>query len=80
MKLAIANAFCRDGKGGNPAGVVLESDLTPIQMQAVAAQLGFAETVFIQKSSRYSALYYTPDSPIAFCGHASLAAFAALRT
>lgn len=78
MQVIIASAFCRYGQGGNLAGVVLESDFSPDAMQAAASQFGYSETVFIQKGSRYSALYYTPDSPIDFCGHASLAAFKAL--
>lgn len=78
MKIIVASAFCRDGQGGNLAGVVLESELTPNQMQDIAAQLGYSETIFIEKGSRYTAHYYTPNSPIDFCGHASLAAFKAL--
>lgn len=78
MKVVVASAFCRNGQGGNLAGVVWDSGLSHGQMQAAASGLGFSETVFIKKGSSYSALYFTPDSPIDFCGHASLAAFKAL--
>ena len=78
----IARAFCRKSQGGNPAGVVvLDGEMTPLHMQKIAAYLNFSETIFLLKKSEhsYQARYYTPTSPIDFCGHASIAAFGVLH-
>src|ERR1700722_10415033 len=77
----IARAFCRDHLGGNLAGVVLEQGFTTEQMQAIAKNLNFSETVFLSKigPTLYKALYFTPSSSIDFCGHATIAAFGVLK-
>jgi PhzF family phenazine biosynthesis protein len=80
----IARAFCHGSLGGNPAGVVIverEHLFTPAQMQSIAKELNFSETVFISSTEphSYKALYFTPTSPIDFCGHATLAAFGVLK-
>ncbi|MCE5294858.1 MAG: PhzF family phenazine biosynthesis protein [Chlamydiales bacterium] len=80
----IARAFCRDSLGGNPAGVVIvdqKQPFTTAQMQSIAKELNFSETVFISSTEphSYKALYFTPTSPIDFCGHATLAAFGVLK-
>ena len=41
------SAFTRDGRGGNPAGVWIGSELpTPKIMQSTAANVGYSETAF----------------------------------
>lgn len=80
----IARAFCHDSVGGNPADVVIvdrELPLSPVQMQSIAKELNFSETVFISSVGphSYKAQYFTPTSPIDFCGHATLAAFGVLK-
>lgn len=79
----IARAFCREGQGGNLAGVVLSTptSLTASQKQTIATTLNFSETVFLEKKSshKYVATYYTPSAAIDFCGHATVAAFGILR-
>lgn len=80
----IARAFCHNSLGGNPAGVVIvnqEISFTSLQMQAIAKNLNFSETIFISSlgSQNYKALYFTPTSSIDFCGHATLAAFGVLK-
>lgn len=80
----IARAFCHNSSGGNPAGVVIVDQKNPLsqaQMQSIAKKLNFSETAFISKSgpSSYKATYYTPTTPINFCGHATLAAFGVLN-
>jgi PhzF family phenazine biosynthesis protein len=41
-------AFTVDGRGGNPAGVVLDArGLDGTDMQPVAADLGYSETAFL---------------------------------
>jgi PhzF family phenazine biosynthesis protein len=78
----ITRAFCRKSQGGNPAGVVLlDGEMPLLHMQKIAAFLNFSETIFLSKKTEhcYQALYYTPTSPIDFCGHASIAAFGVLH-
>ena len=73
-------SFSSDGKGGNPAGVVIGADLpAPDQMQTIAATLGFSETAFAApEGSGWRVRYYAPVGEVAFCGHATIALGAAL--
>lgn len=78
----IVKSFCRQSLGGNRAGVIiLKKHLHPLQMQKIASILNLSETVFLQneKDHCFNANFYTPNSPIDFCGHASLAAFGVLK-
>jgi PhzF family phenazine biosynthesis protein len=44
----IVNAFVDGGRGGNPAGVVLDADgLSAQQKQAIARLAGLSETAFV---------------------------------
>ncbi len=75
------NAFTKDEKGGNPAGVVLDTKgLTPEAMQAIANKLNFSETAFVLPSanSDYEIKYFTPNEEVAICGHATIATFSLL--
>ena len=79
----IVNAFTLNGTGGNPAGVVLDADaLDTAAMQSIAAQTGLSETAFVSRSATESARldFFTPTRRIAHCGHATIAAFALMRT
>jgi PhzF family phenazine biosynthesis protein len=75
-------AFSTDPAGGNPAGVVLDaSALTPAEMQAIAARLGYAETAFLtenQGAGAYRIRYFSPLAEVPFCGHATVATAVAL--
>jgi len=71
--------------GGNPAGVVLDaSALDDAAMQAIAAEVGYAETAFVTERSvggdpRHSRLrYFSPVAEVPFCGHATVATAVAL--
>jgi PhzF family phenazine biosynthesis protein len=78
----IINAFSYEGKGGNPAAVVLDSDrLDSRQKQAIAAKIGLSETVFVGTSQKadFKLDFFTPTMQIAHCGHATIAAFYYLR-
>ena len=45
-------AFTTTPDGGNPAGVVLDATrLDDARMQAIAADVGYAETVFVTKAA-----------------------------
>ena len=75
-------AFTQDGTGGNPAGVVLDADgLEDGDRLAVAAQVGYSETAFIESGPRdgsYRVRYFSPRAEVAFCGHATIATAVAL--
>lgn len=80
-KVYILSAFTKDGEGGNPAGVVLDTkDLTEKDMQFIASTLGFSETAFILPSinSDYKIRYFTPNEEVDVCGHATVATFSLL--
>ncbi len=79
----IVNAFTLNGTGGNPAGVVLDADaLDAAAMQSIAAQTGLSETAFVSRSPTEGARldFFTPTRRIPHCGHATIAAFALMRS
>ena len=71
-----------DGKsGGNPAGVVISDEMPdPIKMQKLAAELGYSETVFSVKNAKgkWRTRYFSPETEVPFCGHATIALGATL--
>lgn len=72
------NSFTYNGSGGNPAGVVLNTDnLTPQQMKYIATQVGYSETAFVSADVEcdFNVRFFTPNHEVDFCGHATLAAF-----
>jgi PhzF family phenazine biosynthesis protein len=76
-------AFTVDGRGGNPAGLVLDArGLDATQMQAIAADVGYSETAFLvarpDESNVYDVRYFSPKREVPFCGHATIAATVAL--
>lgn len=81
VKVAIVDAFVDGDKGGNPAGVVLNSDnLTCDQKLSIASQVGLSETAFISQSAAadFKLDFFTPQKQIAHCGHATIASFSYL--
>ena len=59
-----------DGAGGNPLGVFVDGAAVPEgQRQAVAADLGFSETVFVDDASSGAVRIFTPWLELAFAGH-----------
>ena len=74
-------AFSSDPEGGNPAGVVLDAGgLTDAAMLGIAADLGYAETAFVTAGDggRRAIRYFSPLAEVPFCGHATVAAAAAI--
>lgn len=76
-------AFSLDGRGGNPAGVVLlESSLPEGEMARIAAGVGYSETAFAVAAGddgrSWRVRYFSPESEVPFCGHATIALGAAL--
>ncbi len=74
------SAFSFNGAGGNPAGVMITDTLPEdAQMQAIAADIGYSETVFAKPTeSGFRVRYFAPEGEVAFCGHATIALGAAL--
>lgn len=74
-------AFTDGPSGGNPAGVLLADALpSPEEMQRIAAEVGYSETVFAAREAdgHWRTRYFAPDTEVPFCGHATLALGAAL--
>jgi PhzF family phenazine biosynthesis protein len=80
-------AFTTDPAGGNPAGVVLDaSALSDTAMQAIAAEIGYAETAFVVRprpehgaaDEPIGIRYFSPTAEVPFCGHATIATAVAL--
>ncbi len=73
-------AFSDGDIGGNPAGVLISNDLpSDLEMQRIAAEIGFSETAFATPTGTgWRVRYFSPESEVPFCGHATIALGAAL--
>ena len=73
-------AFHDRGAGGNPAGVaIVESMPDESTMRALAAEIGYSETAFASpEGDAWRVRYFSPESEVPFCGHATIALGAAL--
>lgn len=75
-------AFTEQGAGGNLAGVVLDArGLDDAERLAIAAEVGYSETAFVEPSGvqgQYRVRYFSPQAEVAFCGHATIATAIAL--
>jgi PhzF family phenazine biosynthesis protein len=73
-------AFSDRDAGGNPAGVWIGPRFpTDAEMQHVATEVGFSETVFaVSSGTDWRVRYFSPESEVPFCGHATIALGAAL--
>lgn len=73
-------AFAHNGQGGNPAGVCIQDSLPgEADMLRVAADVGFSETTFAAKCGNdWIVRYFSPETEVPFCGHATIALGAAL--
>lgn len=82
MNVIKISAFSDDNRGGNPAGVVLTETMpSEDDMQKAAADVSFSETVFAQRQldkNNWRVRYFSPESEVPFCGHATIALGAAL--
>jgi predicted PhzF superfamily epimerase YddE/YHI9 len=71
-ELDVLSVFCGpDGRHGNTLGVVRDGRTCPdtASRQALAAQLGFSETVFVDDPERGVIDIYTPGLRLPFDGH-----------
>ncbi|MFC3299998.1 PhzF family phenazine biosynthesis protein [Arthrobacter agilis] len=81
MEILRYAAFTDTPAGGNPAGIVLDADhLDAAKMQAIAAEIGYAESAFVMDRAPGAARvrFFAPEAEIPFCGHATIATGVAL--
>lgn len=69
--LHLLRVFCGDGdSGGNPVAVFLDGASVPAEArQRMAAELGLAETVFVDDAARGEIRIFTPAVELDFAGH-----------
>jgi predicted PhzF superfamily epimerase YddE/YHI9 len=69
--LHVLRVFCdENGEWGNPLGVFLHGTEVPeARRQAVAHELGFSETVFVDALGRGECRIFTPGLELPFAGH-----------
>ncbi len=82
MKTLKMAAFSDGDEGGNPAGVILCDELpATASMQSTAKEIGYSETVFatkIDEADSWRVRYFSPETEVPFCGHATIALGASL--
>ena len=82
MNIIKISAFSDGDSGGNPAGVALLDEMpSAAEMQKMAAEVGFSETVFAtlqDNTNNWRVRYFSPESEVPFCGHATIALGAAI--
>lgn len=76
MRYYVVDVFTDELFRGNPAGVlILDEALDEGTMQSIAAENNLSETAFVVKKSGgdYGLRWFTPETEIDLCGHATLA-------
>jgi predicted PhzF superfamily epimerase YddE/YHI9 len=70
-RLHVLRVFCDEpGRGGNPLAVFLDgAQVPPHARQAVAADLGLSETVFVDDAERGELRIFSPAVEMPFAGH-----------
>jgi predicted PhzF superfamily epimerase YddE/YHI9 len=80
-RLHVLRVFCGErGEAGNPLGVFLNGAEVPAaERQAIAADLGFSETVFVDDTERGELRIFTPAVELDFAGHPTVGSAWLLR-
>lgn len=86
IPLYLVDAFTEKAFAGNPASVcVLERDVSTTTMQAIASEMNHSETAFVRpligapaRATHFSLRWFTPETEVPLCGHATLAASAVI--
>jgi predicted PhzF superfamily epimerase YddE/YHI9 len=75
-RLHVLRVFCAEGGGGgNPLGVFLDgAAIDGARRQAVAHELGYSETVFVDDAERGEIRIFTPLTEVPFAGHPTVGA------
>ncbi|NLI96317.1 MAG: PhzF family phenazine biosynthesis protein [Synergistaceae bacterium] len=82
VRIRQVDAFTDVLFGGNPAGVVTDArGLDEGQMQKIAREMNLSETAFVTPSDKadFRLRFFTPNSEVDLCGHATIGSFAALH-
>lgn len=71
-------SFSLGDTGGNPAGIVLlDTPIPDTEMARIAARTGYSETAFAialdGSKKAWRVRYFSPESEVPFCGHATIA-------
>ena len=79
LKFYTLDVFSKNLFGGNPLAVFLEADrLSQMQMQCIAAEINYSETVFILKPDNIEnsakVKIFTPKNELPFAGHPNVGA------
>lgn len=71
IEVRVPRVFCdADGRFGNPLGIIRDGASVPEDdRQALAAHLGYSETVFIDDAPRGVFRIFTPEIELPFAGH-----------
>lgn len=81
IQIHLVKSFTQEKEFGSPTGVVLDTEtLTEQQMQSIATELNFAESVFVLPSEKadFKLRFFAPNHEVDLCGHATIASFHAL--
>jgi predicted PhzF superfamily epimerase YddE/YHI9 len=76
IEVRVPRVFCdANGSFGNPLGVVLDGpSVAADDRQALAAHLGYSETVFVDDAAAGRIAIYTPVLELPFAGHPTVGA------
>ena len=82
MKMYQVDSFSTEPFAGNPAGVcLLVQPASDEWMQSIASELNLSETAFLlREGDCFRLRWFTPQTEVALCGHATLAAAHVLFT
>lgn len=81
IKIKQVDAFTSKAFGGNPAGVVTDSsNISDELKQKIAREMNLSETAFVSNSkvADFKVQFFTPNSEVDLCGHATIATFSSL--
>jgi len=81
MDVYIVNAFTKNNRGGNAAGVCIpKKNLSKDEMIYIAKEMNLSEVAFVNKSEKadFRISFFTPNKQIDLCGHATIATFSKL--
>lgn len=76
MNIDRISGFSYENMGGNPAGVVITTEiLSDEKMLNIAKEVNYSETAFLvnKGNKTFRIRYFSPEMEIAFCGHATIA-------
>lgn len=77
MQAWIFDTFADDVYAGNPAAVIMREDQFPpaAEMQSIAFSLGLPTTAFVVRGhhEQYNIRWFTPETELNICGHATIA-------